>query len=111
MNNPYGINVNINPMLTPRTEIPVFRNRDEAMNYPMGVDSSIIGFDADKPVVWIIKTDQNGKKVVCDPRNLGDLYVPEPEPDIREMDKKIGNIEEKIDGLIGRFSKFEELMK
>ena len=111
MDNPYGINVNVNPMIVPRSEIPVFANKDEAMAFRMGVDSSVIGFDAKNQVVWILRTDQFGKKTVCEPRVLGDIYVPEPEPDVREMEKKIGSIEEKIDGLITRFGQIEGALK
>ena len=111
MNQPYGVNFNFNPVLTPRCEIPVFKDRSEAMNYPMGTNSSIIGMDSEKNVVWIVKTGPNGEKVICDPYILGDPYVPEPEPDVRSMDKKIGSIEDTLSHLIERFDKFEELIK
>lgn len=119
VNTPYvNIGTMGNPLLKPRMEIPVFNSKQDAMEYAMGVDSSVIGMDGLKQVVWIIKTDSTGAKILCEPRLLGDVYVPEPEPDIKEMDKKLGDIGEKLNMLEEfmasvnkRFDAFEELIK
>lgn len=109
----YGVNLNVstNPLLFTRHEIPVFKDESDAMNYQLGPDSGDIGLDAEKKVMWIVKTGPNGEKTVCKAYNIGDPYIPEPEPDVRSMEKKINDIEGALEKLVGRFDKFEELIK
>ena len=112
-----GLNLNIstNPFLKPRMAIPVFSERQDAMNYPMGPDSSIIGLDSSQQLMWIVKTGPNGEKVMCDAFHIGEKYVPEPEPDIRDLQKRIEGIETNMgtmfEQLGKRFDKFEEMIK
>ena len=112
-----GLNLNINTplntptLLQPRMNAPIFNNEQEAMNYQIGPDSSVLGLDAQKQLVWIIRTDSNGNKVVCEAHYLGDKYVPEPEPNIHDLEKRIGGFEETLTNLVKRFDTFEELIK
>lgn len=103
-----GYGTNLGALLAPRCEIPVFKNESEARAYSMGVNSSIIGFDEKMQVVWIVRTGPNGEKTLCEPHYLGDIYVPEPEPDVRDLAKQISSIDSKITELSNRF---EELIK
>lgn len=99
----YGINLNLNPIVAPRMEIPQVSGEGEARSYQMGPSSSVLLLDRTQPLVWVVQTDETGNKTSVAPFTITP-YEPEPVPDIKGLEERFTQLEE-------RMSKFEELMK
>lgn len=51
--------------------------------------------DTDAPLVWFVMTDENANKVTVSGFKI-EPYVPEPEPNVKELLERIDKLEEMI---------------
>ena len=98
--NPYSTWSNIQPR-TFNAPLPVYHaepihGENAAWQFPMGPNSEIWLPDADRDLVWWIRTDQNGNKNV-----LSFDVKPHQEPKATDMDEilaRLGALEEWVNG-------------
>ena len=96
--NPYGSWNFPNPQ--PRT-LPIYRadpihGENAAWQFPMGANSEIYLPDADRDIIWWIKTDQNGNKQVT-PFDVKLHQEPAP-VDTQDLAARLAAVEEWING-------------
>lgn len=93
MNMPQG---NFSPNSIPRkAEIIHVNGENGARAFQMLPNSQALLLDDTAPLVWLAQTDGAGYKTVT-PYSISP-YQPEPEVDIKELDKRLKKIEEIID--------------
>ena len=90
--NPYGYQ--------PRT-LPIYRadpihGENAAWQFPMGANSEIYLPDADRDIIWWIKTDMNGNKQVT-PFDVKPHQEPAP-VDTQDLAARLAAVEEWING-------------
>ena len=97
--NPYG-SWNY-PNAQPRTFNPIYHadpihGENAAWQFPMGPNSEIYLPDADRDIIWWIKTDQNGNKQVV-PFDVKPHQEPAP-VDTQDLAARLAAVEEWING-------------
>ena len=85
----------INPMFLPRTTVRQASGEKGVRAMPMGPNSQEIFMDTDAPLVWFVMTDENANKVTVSGFK-SEPYVPEPEPNVKELLERIDKLEEMI---------------
>lgn len=97
---PYGMNININPanqMFLPRVTVREVEGEQGARNVQMGPNSSEVFIDKTANRVWLVVTDDKCNKTSVSGFTITP-YVPEPEPDMHDIMRRLEKIEEAING-------------
>ena len=107
-----GLNLNstLNPIFLPQTTITEVDGLKDVMAIPMGPNSSMLALDKNKPILWVIRTDQNRSKVDTLQFDLSP-HVPEPDPTVKGLEDRVGSIESRFDSVDESLKKVTEMMK
>ena len=100
MPSPYGMNININPanqMFLPRVTVREVEGEQGARNVQMGPNSSEVFIDKTANRVWLVVTDDKCNKTSVSGFTIAP-YVPEPEPDMHDIMRRLAKIEEALNG-------------
>ena len=79
-----------------RRDIVRVNGRNGAEAFHMAPNSSCLLLDETAPLVWLCQSDGAGYHTVT-PYRI-EPYVPEPEPDYRNLDERLKRLEEMISG-------------
>lgn len=91
---PQVVNSGAYPNTIKRTEIIHVNGQNGAQAFQMMPNSQALLLDDTAPIVWLAQTDGAGYKTVT-PYSITP-YQPEPEIDLKEIDKRLTKIEEVI---------------
>ena len=93
--NPYG-SWNYQPRTIPIYRADPIHGENAAWQFPMGPNSEIYLPDADRDIIWWIRTDQNGNKSVT-PFDVKPHQEPAP-VDTQDLAARLAAVEEWING-------------
>ena len=105
-----GLGALNNPIFAPQTQIQEVDGLNEVMSLNMGPNSSLLALDKTKPILWVIRTDQNRNKIDTLQFDITP-HVPEPDPVVKGLEDRVGNMEQKLGEIAETMKRFEELMK
>lgn len=91
---PQVVNSGAYPNTIKKTEIIHVNGQNGAQAFQMMPNSQALLLDDTAPIVWLAQTDGAGYKTVT-PYSITP-YQPEPEIDLKEIDKRLTKIEEVI---------------
>ena len=106
----YNPNGNGNPIAVLPSQIDEVDGEAGARALPMAPNSGKLALDKNAPILWVIKTDNYGNKVMVAPYDTIP-HVPEPDPAIKALDGRMTNMESKFDEILSQLNKFEGMMK
>ena len=84
--------------MPPQMEIPKVQGLSGAQAFAMGASSSALLLDQNDPIVWLVKTDATGAKVVCSPFDISPHVTPQPltSNDLQSIAERLDRIEERV---------------
>ena len=99
-----------NPIAVLPSQIDEVDGEAGARALTMAPNSGKLALDKSAPILWVIKTDNYGNKVMVAPWDITP-HVPEPDPAIKALDSRMTSMEGKFDAILEQLNKFEEMMK
>lgn len=84
--------------MPPQMEISKVQGLSGAQAFAMGANSSALLLDQNDPIVWVVKTDSTGAKVVCAPFDMTPHVTPQPltSDDFQKVMDRLDKIEERM---------------
>ena len=108
--NPYEQFQASNPMLVPQSQIDEVDGEGGAKALTMGPNSGRLALDKNNPILYVIRTDNLGNKVLIASYDLTP-HIPEPDPAVKALNERMNNIESKFETIMSKLTSFEEALK